>query len=64
LIRGAAEIVGAWRFHDERPLCFEEISNATPARWTIAVRRINWWIGLTQEVLVFVERDFLEGSNE
>jgi len=52
LIRTAAEFLGVWRFHDERPLHFEEVGREMAKHGEIVHRKMNWFIGLTQEIVV------------
>lgn len=51
-IRGAAEALGIWKFHDERPLLYDEVAGEMERYGTIIHRKMNWFIGLTQEILV------------
>ncbi|QCK88184.1 class I SAM-dependent methyltransferase [Phreatobacter aquaticus] len=51
-IRGAAEMLGVWKFHDERPLAYDEVGREMEKYGQIIFRKMNWFIGLTQEILV------------
>jgi len=48
IIRKSAEILGVWKFHDERPLKAAEVITALGSQVEILHRSTNWWIGLTQ----------------
>jgi glycosyltransferase involved in cell wall biosynthesis len=52
-IRGIAERMGMWIFHDERPLSEKEVLAAASGKGTVLYNRINWAIGLTQRVIAF-----------
>lgn len=52
-LRGAIELAGQWKFHDERPLAFEEVEAAANEMGTNLHSSINWAIGLTQGYLVY-----------
>ena len=52
LIRGMAEILGIWKFHDERPLRYLEVSEVMKAYGQLTHHSINWWIGLTQGYII------------
>lgn len=52
VIRGAAEALGIWKFHDERPLLYDEVAGEMQRYGTIVYRKMNWFIGLTQEILI------------
>jgi cyclopropane fatty-acyl-phospholipid synthase-like methyltransferase len=47
-IRRIAELSGAWRFFDERPLEFSEVCEQAEQYGSIVHRSTNWLIGLTQ----------------
>lgn len=47
-IRKFAEILGIWRFPDERPLAFDEVVGVCSRHGTVTHCSINWAIGLTQ----------------
>lgn len=54
VIRTCAEKLGCWKFHDERPLSFEEVESVIEKNGGNIVRRgVNWWIGLTQGYILF-----------
>ena len=53
LIRKSAEILKIWRFHDERPLMFKEVDATASKYGTCLSKKINWAIGLTQEIVVY-----------
>ena len=50
--RGVAELVGAWKFPDERPLEFPEVIKAIEGHGAVLRTLINWPIVLTQGVVV------------
>jgi SAM-dependent methyltransferase len=50
--RGAAELLGKWIFHDERPLRTHEVAAAIAGVGTIVSEEIIWPIFLTQTLLV------------
>lgn len=52
LIRWAAALLGIWRFPDERPLMHDEVRAEINKYGTILASRMNWYIGLTQEIIV------------
>jgi glycosyltransferase involved in cell wall biosynthesis len=52
IIRTMAELLGIWRFHDERPLLFNEVEREIVKHGRVLHRKMNWWIGLTQEIVV------------
>lgn len=52
-IRGLAELFRLWIFHDERPLRFDEVETVCDRFGDRLHREINWWIGLTQGILVY-----------
>ncbi|WP_436074029.1 class I SAM-dependent methyltransferase [Devosia sp. LjRoot3] len=47
-IRCGAEILGRWKFPDERPLQFDEVLSACIEQGNVVHRSVNWMIGLTQ----------------
>lgn len=57
LIRKAAELLGIWKFHDERPLKADEVMSAMTGQVEILHRSINWWIGLTQYYILARKSD-------
>jgi hypothetical protein len=50
--RRAAEAVGLWIFHDERPLALAEVSAALAGRGVMAHSQVIWPIVFTQAALV------------
>nr|WP_275050997.1 glycosyltransferase [Helicobacter jaachi] len=52
-IRFCAERCGMWEFHDERALLFKEVHNVCKEYGELKARRLNAYIGLTQEILVY-----------
>lgn len=52
IIRGSAEILKMWKFHDERPLQFIEVERYVSQWGSINHKSINWAIGLTQGYLL------------
>jgi glycosyltransferase involved in cell wall biosynthesis len=50
--RRIAEIAGQWIFWDERPLGHQEVERTVSNRGQILVRKTNWWIFLTQGIVV------------
>ena len=50
--RWVAELLGVWRFPDERPLTFNEVETEVRNYGTILESRINWAIVLTQGIVV------------
>lgn len=57
IIRSLAEMFGVWNFPDERPLAFAEVAGEVEKYGTIISRRLNWYIGLTQEMIVARKKD-------
>ncbi len=53
IIRMIAEIIGVWKFYDERALLFDEVHNSAKEYGELLARRLNLAIGLTQEILVY-----------
>ena len=51
-IRKSAEILGIWRFPDERPLILDEVKREMEKHGIILYSMINWYIGLTQQIVV------------
>lgn len=51
--RFVSEAIGAWIFHDERPLQFEEVAEAGRAWGELLERRIVWPIFFTQYHMVW-----------
>jgi 2-polyprenyl-3-methyl-5-hydroxy-6-metoxy-1,4-benzoquinol methylase len=51
-IRSAAELFGAWKFHDERPLLPTEMYKAVEGLGEVIDEKLLWAIGLTQYALV------------
>ena len=51
--RGILERFGMWKFHDERPLEFSEVNAICSNFGELKARRLNWFIFLTQEILVY-----------
>ena len=60
-IRGAAELLGVWKFHDERPLGREEVDREISKYGIIVENRLNWKIGLTQQIVV--AKKFIRNDN-
>lgn len=52
-IRTGAERLGIWNFPDERPLAFSEVEAAARPFGQRLEGFTNWWIGLTQGVLLY-----------
>lgn len=50
--RRAAEMARAWIFWDERPLGHAEVEAAIRRRGEVLHREVNWWIFLTQGIVV------------
>ena len=53
LTRGLLERFSMWKFHDERPLKFSEVNDICSNFGELKFRRINWFIFLTQEILIY-----------
>jgi SAM-dependent methyltransferase len=51
-IRRLAETAGIWAFPDERPLPVAEVVAEVERHGTLVASEINWWIGLTQAIVV------------
>lgn len=51
LVRGAAEMIGTWKFPDERPLRAAEVLPSIARHGQVLMRRILWPIVLTQEMI-------------
>lgn len=56
LTRGAAELLGIWKFPDERPLRKSEVIAALPDIADVCSTTVNWPIVLTQEMMVAKKR--------
>lgn len=52
IIRGLAELLGLWKFPDERPLKLKEVASHISQYGQILTTKINWSIGLTQEYII------------
>jgi len=52
IIRGAAELLGIWCFHDERPLLYPEVAGEVEKYGVVLNKKMNWFIGLTQEIIL------------
>jgi SAM-dependent methyltransferase len=52
IIRAIAELIGIWKFHDERPLYFKEVADTAVKFGVIKHQSILWKIGLTQGYLL------------
>jgi 2-polyprenyl-3-methyl-5-hydroxy-6-metoxy-1,4-benzoquinol methylase len=52
IIRNSAEVLGIWKFPDERPLSFKEVKSTMSEHGVIKHEYINWLIGLTQGYLL------------
>jgi cyclopropane fatty-acyl-phospholipid synthase-like methyltransferase len=50
--RRTIELLGQWKFHDERPLSFTEVLPTMERYGTILHTEINWPIFLTQGIVV------------
>lgn len=57
LVRGGAELLGLWRFPDERPLRLDEVRRAIGDRAEERCAMIHWRAILTQAVLVVQKPD-------
>jgi SAM-dependent methyltransferase len=51
-IRFVAEWLKIWRFVDERPLLYAEVSEEVCKYGSVLWRGMNWGIGLTQEIVI------------
>jgi cyclopropane fatty-acyl-phospholipid synthase-like methyltransferase len=51
-IRWAAERLKVWAFPDERPLPYSEVEAIVRDYGEILERKTNWYIGLTQEIVI------------
>lgn len=51
-IRRLAELFRVWRFHDERPLLMKEVGAVVSSYGSIVNTRLNWFIGLSQEIVL------------
>jgi hypothetical protein len=56
ITRYLAETLGVWRFPDERPLRFEEVTAEVERHGTVVASLINWPIILTQGVVAVRRR--------
>jgi hypothetical protein len=63
-IRGAAELLGIWRFPDERPLLYEEVRRELERYGVVLSRKMNWLIGLTQEIILTRKSSGFSGRSE
>ena len=52
-IRGILEKLNMWEFKDERALNFDEVNEVCADFGNLVARRLNFYIGLTQEILVY-----------
>lgn len=52
-IRGILERLSMWEFKDERALNFDEVDGVCAEFGELVARRLNIYIGLTQEILVY-----------
>ena len=55
-VRSAAEMLGVWRFPDERPLTREEVEGEIGRHGTVLFRRTLWAIVLTQGLVVSLQK--------
>jgi len=46
------ELLGLWKFHDERPLNFPEVLSAVQERAEVLATKTLWPLGLTQGAVV------------
>ncbi|PAF42127.1 glycosyltransferase [Helicobacter sp. 11S02596-1] len=53
VIRRSLERLNLWEFHDERPLFFDEVDSTCKEYGKLVARKLNFAIGLTQEILVY-----------
>jgi putative flippase GtrA len=53
VVRWIAELLGVWRFHDERPLSRAEVIAAVGERGRLVDERVIWSIVLTQRMMMF-----------
>ena len=60
MARGFIELLGMWKFHDERPLKPDEVIAAIQERGDILVRKTLWPLVLTQHLIV--ARRWAEGA--
>lgn len=51
-IRRTAEALGVWAFPDERPLELREVMREAERHGRVIFTDVNWWIGLTQGIVV------------
>ncbi len=56
IVRYAAEVLGVWIFHDERPLLIEEVLNTAKLYGNMKEFKIIWPIFLTQGLVVFQKK--------
>lgn len=52
IIRKSAELLGIWRFHDERPLKDSEVIREIEKQGVVLFHKTNWMIGLTQKIVL------------
>lgn len=52
-IRNILEKINLWEFHDERALYFDEVDSVCKDYGSLIYRKLNFAIGLTQEILVY-----------
>jgi glycosyltransferase involved in cell wall biosynthesis/SAM-dependent methyltransferase len=50
--RGLIEVLGLWKFHDERPLMPKEVSDAIGERGEVVYQKTLWPLILTQHLMV------------
>nr|WP_258443080.1 glycosyltransferase [Helicobacter sp. 16-1353] len=53
VIRSILEKLNLWEFHDERALLFDEVNATCEEYGELLSRKLNFAIGLTQEILVY-----------
>jgi hypothetical protein len=56
ILRSAMELLGIWRFPDERPLLFEEVTRNCLRFGSVVRQEINWGCGLTQGIVLARKR--------
>lgn len=52
IVRNILELLNWWPFHDERPLLEEEVLSEVEKHGTILTKKMNWFIGLTQKIII------------
>lgn len=55
-VRRCMELVGAWQFHDERPIRYDEVRQIFEDKSTVKEHFINKRLPLTQKVVITIRK--------